>query len=254
MLDSSNLSKDCFNSGNKKQSEDYPTYKILIIGDKDVGKTSLIYRYINNEFNEKNDTSIGLDFQEKTVKVTPKKKITLMIWDTAGSEKFRSIAHSFFTNCDGIILCYDTTDKKTFENLNGWINYINEYIEIKIDTSNENIKNNEGEDEEENDVEELEWAKEEQFKPVVVLAGTKADLEDNKCVFNEDIKNLTKIIKCEYFETSAKSGVGVEDVFLYMAKDLFEKKIAIAKKRKGFKLKNDRDINDSQCKSNATCC
>ena len=256
MLDSSTLSKDSSNSSNKGVASIFPSYKILIIGDKDVGKTSLIFRYINNEFSENNEVTIGLDFREKIVQVSPEEKIILMIWDTAGSEKFRSIAHSFFTNCDGIILCFDITNKKTFENLNGWINYINEYIEIKDDsTKNKNKKNiNDEDDEEENEVEELEWAKEEQFKPIIVLAGTKTDLEDNKKVTNEEIKKFTKKIKCEYFETSSKDGDGVEDLFFFMAKELFEKKIFVDQNNKGFKLRTERNVNESECKSKVICC
>ena len=102
MLDTSTLSRD---GVRKSIIEDIPTYKILIIGDQGIGKTSLIHRYITGEFKESNQ-NIGLDFQEKTIQVSPNDKIALIIWDTAGSEKFHSIAQSFFTNCDGIILCF----------------------------------------------------------------------------------------------------------------------------------------------------
>ena len=124
MLDTSTLSRDSSLNQRKRKIEEIPSYKVLIIGDPGIGKTSLIHRYIYNEFKEHNESTIGLDFQEKTVQVSPEDKIILIIWDTAGSEKFHSIAQNFFTNCDGIILCFDTTDKKTFENLESWINYI----------------------------------------------------------------------------------------------------------------------------------
>lgn len=259
MLDTSTLSRD---GVRKSIIEDIPTYKILIIGDQGIGKTSLIHRYITGEFKE-NNQNIGLDFQEKTIQVSPNDKIALIIWDTAGSEKFHSIAQSFFTNCDGIILCFDTTDIKTFENLNSWVDYINDYIDIKdnnYDGSTEkNIKKKskdeeEDDEEEEENEEDKEWIDDEQFKPSLVLTGTKSDLRENQVVLMEDIKKFTKNLKCEYFETSAKNGNGVEDLFFYMAKDLFEKKIVVNKNKKGFKLAMDKSGYEGESNSNAECC
>lgn len=260
MLDTSTFSKDSSNL--RIKLDDIPSYKMLIIGDQGIGKTSLIHRYITGEFKESNQ-NIGLDFQEKTIQVSPNDKIALIIWDTAGSEKFHSIAQSFFTNCDGIILCFDTTDIKTFENLNNWVDYINDYIDIKdnnYDGSTEkNIKKKskdeeEDDEEEEENEEDKEWIDDEQFKPSLVLTGTKSDLRENQVVLMEDIKKLTKNLKCEYFETSAKNGNGVEDLFFYMAKDLFEKKIVVNKNKKGFKLAMDKSGYEGESNSNAECC
>ena len=249
MLDTSSLSRDSINI-RKDKIEDFPSYKILIIGDQGIGKTSLIHRYIFNEFKDNDSSTIGLDFQEKTVQVSPKDKIILIIWDTAGSEKFHSIAQNFFTNCDGIILCFDTTDNKSFENLKGWIDYINEYIDIKDNNNSINNKN----EEEEEESEEKEWIDDQQFKPVIVLAGTKTDLKDNNTVSNENVKYLAKTLKCEYFETSAKEGTGVEDLFFFMAKDLFEKKIVVNQNKKGFKLGSDHIRDEGQSHSKVVCC
>lgn len=263
MLDTSTLSRDSNNLGGGGNLEDIPSYKVLVIGDQDIGKTSLIYRYLTNEFMENNRNTIGIDFKEKIVQVAPGKKIILMIWDTAGSEKFRSIAHSYFTNCDGIILCFDTTNKKTFENLNGWVNYINEYIKIKDndcentkDKSNKNKHKSEEEEEDEEEIEEEEneWIEDDQSKPVILLAGTKCDLKNDQNVSIEERRKFIKTIKCEYFETSSKEGEGVEDLFFYMAKELFDKKIMINQNKNGFKLRNEKNRDESLCHSKASCC
>ena len=256
MLDTSTLSRDSSLNQRKRKIEEIPSYKVLIIGDPGIGKTSLIHRYIYNEFKEHNESTIGLDFQEKTVQVSPEDKIILIIWDTAGSEKFHSIAQNFFTNCDGIILCFDTTDKKTFENLESWINYINEYIEIKDNYTDNNHNNNKKKDkneEEEEEEEEKEWMDDDQFKPIIILAGTKSDLKTEEIITNEEIKRFTKIIKCEYFETSAKNKNGVEDLFFFMAKELFDKKITVTP-NKGFKLGFDRNAEEGQSTSKIGCC
>lgn len=255
MLDTSTLSRDSSLNPRKRKIDEIPSYKVLIIGDQGIGKTSLIHRYIFNEFLEKIESTIGLDFQEKTVQVSPEDKIILIIWDTAGSEKFHSIAQSFFTNCDGIILCFDTTDKKTFENLESWINYINEYIEIKdayFDNNHNNNKKKEKNEEEEEE-EEKEWMDDEQFKPIIILAGTKSDLKNEEIITNEEIENFCKIIKCEYFETSAKNQNGVEDLFFFMAKELFDKKITVSPS-KGFKLGYDKNEEEGQSNSKVGCC
>ena len=259
MLDTSTLSRDSFNL-KKSKSDELPSYKVLIIGDQGIGKTSLIHRYIDDEFKENNVFTIGLDYQEKTVQVSPEDKILLKIWDTAGSEKFHSIAQSFFTNCDGIILCFDTTDSKTFENLNGWIDYINEYIEIKdnCDENSNNKKNentnNEEEEEENEEKESKDWIDDEQFKPIIALTGTKTDLINNKNVSIDDVKQYTNYLKCEYFETSAKDGYGVDDLFFFMAKELFEKKIVVDQNNRGFKLGFDKHKDDGQSNSKVKCC
>ena len=183
MLDSSTLSKDGNNQISQKSSsrsimEDlFPCYKILILGDPGIGKTSLIHRYISNEFLEKTISTMGLDYQNKIVDITSNDKIILKLWDTAGSEKYNSIAKNYFTNCDGIILCFDITDIKTFNNLNNWINYINDYVKI--------IENKEDEEEEEEEIEDnkvvIKWLDDnEKEKPIIVLTGTKSDTEGEK--------------------------------------------------------------------------
>ena len=268
MLDSSTLSKDGRDSYRISQTltdDLYPSYKILVIGDANTGKTSLIRRYVSNEFLEDNESTIGLDFQSKKVQIAPNDKIILKIWDTAGSEKFNSIAQNYFTNSDGIILCFDNANKTSFDNLDGWINYINKYVEI---LENSDIKEETKEKDEEEEEEEEEEGKKvvikwfdnnknsnELNRPVIILAGTKSDLEQKE-VKMEDIEKLKQYLNCEYFETSSKNGNGVDDLFFFMAKELFNK-IGLNQKRKdsGFKLENKRIIDDEKaCNSKFACC
>ena len=265
MLDSSTLSKDASQverKASKSIIDDlFPCYKILILGDPGIGKTSLIHRYITNEFLENTKSTMGLDYQTKEVNITPNDKIILKLWDTAGSEKYNSIAKNYFTNCDGIILCFDVTNIKTFNNLNNWINYINNYVEIL-----ENKENEEEEEEDEIENEDnkvvIKWLGDEKYKPTIVLAGTKSDTDGEK-VKIEEIDKLKTFLKCEYFETSSKFGDGIENLFLFMAKDIFKKNINKNQNNKkgGFKLKNkrindeDEDMeNDGFSQSKLPCC
>ena len=272
MLDTSTLSKDekdnnnninnTLSSSQLLEESLLPKYKILIIGDPGIGKTSLIYRYVNNEFLEDTSSSLGLDYQLKKVQVTPNDKIILKLWDTAGSEKFHSIAQNYFTNCDGIILCFDNSDKNTFKNLYDWINYINNFIQI-IEKENKVEENKENEEEEEEGnkivIKWFEKEKEKITRPIIVLTGTKSDIE-NKEINEEDIDKLKKYLNCEYFETSSKDGNGVEDLFFFLAKELFEKiGKNINKEESGFKLENKRfnyyeNNDEDNCNSKLPCC
>lgn len=269
MLDSSTLDRDgrdSFRLSKTSTDDIFPNYKILIIGDPGIGKTSLIRRYILNEFQEDNENTIGLDYHSKRVQVTPKDRIVLKIWDTAGSEKFHSIAKNYFTNCDGIVLCFDSSDKKTYNNLYDWIKYINNYVKI-LDKDDDNLEEKETQDEKEKEEEEefeeeekvkeeIKWFEEENMRPIIALTGTKSDIEEKE-VNNKDIDKLKKYLDCEYFETSSKDGKGIEDLFFYMAKELFEK-IDVNKNKKGnsFRLTNKRidEEDEGFSTSKLVCC
>ena len=103
------------------------TCKVVLLGESGVGKTSIILRYISNIFNPENPSTGGANFTSKTVNFEEEKqKIKFEIWDTAGQEKFRSLAKVFYKNSSICILVYDITKRKTFEELkNYW------YEEIK---------------------------------------------------------------------------------------------------------------------------
>lgn len=236
MLDSSTLNKSDF-LDEQEQTEGMPTYKILLIGEIGVGKTSIKSRYIDNIFEENTKPNVTLDFQTKVVQVTPVTCVKLIIWDTAGSEKYRSIARSYFTNCQGIIICYDITNRKSFNTLDFWIDLINEYVQIGSGTKDttasqekEIEKNVKDKDDSLGDnIFEWDEENEEDFKDdnkmstFFALVGNKLDLEKNRQVAYEEGKKYAEKIGCEFYETSAKTGEGVEDMFFDFAKDLFAK-------------------------------
>ena len=91
-------------------------FKIIIIGDAGVGKSNMLIRYLKDEFDMAKAPTVGVEFASKMVKVD-KDQAKLQIWDTAGQEKFKATSKQYFRNAAGIILVYDITKKKTFENL-----------------------------------------------------------------------------------------------------------------------------------------
>ena len=169
-------------------------FKILLLGDATVGKTSLIQRYINNEYSQTYITTIGIDKNRKTLNVN-NVQVRLVIWDTAGQENFRALNKQFYKGTDCVILTFDLNNKQTIININYWIGQL--YQENKI----ENLG--------------------------IVLVGTKKDLlndgKDNK-VEKSEIDDAIERYKIKYFETSSKTGENVKEVFNYLIKLTLSKK------------------------------
>ena len=104
------------------------SYKILVIGESNVGKTSIILRYTENSFNASGISTCGVDVKCKYVSLD-NLKIRLDIWDTAGQERFRGLAKNYFRGANAFILVYDITNQNSFNKLRGWINDAKEKIQ-----------------------------------------------------------------------------------------------------------------------------
>ncbi|KAH3723019.1 Rab18 family GTPase [Pelomyxa schiedti] len=101
-------------------------FKILMVGDSDVGKSSILLRFTENKFDEDQPCTIGVDFKIKYCDIQSK-RINLTIWDTAGQEKFRSLTSSYYRGTHGIILVYDVSRKVSFEHVNQWLDEVELY-------------------------------------------------------------------------------------------------------------------------------
>lgn len=165
-------------------------YKIVFLGDQGVGKTSLITRFMYDTFDDQYAATIGIDFLSKTMYLEDNKTIRLQLWDTAGQERFRSLIPSYIRDSNVAIVCYDITDRKTFDNLEKWIN------EVKLERGNDVI---------------------------IVLVGNKSDLNNKRQVSLEDLEKLAKSINCDIFlETSTKANYNIKLLFKRIAKSLPE--------------------------------
>jgi len=163
--------------------------KIIILGDSGVGKTSLMYQYVNKKFSNQYKATIGADFLTKEVMVDDK-LVTLQIWDTAGQERFQSLGVAFYRGADACVLVFDVNVAKTFENLNSWRE---EFLIQAGPRDPENF-------------------------PFIVL-GNKIDLENSRVVSQK--KALAWCAakgNIPYFETSAKEAINVEQAFQTVAK------------------------------------
>ena len=126
--------------------------KIIFVGDSGVGKTTLINRINNEEFKDLNESSVGIDYYSKNIKFGGE-ELTLQIWDTAGQEKYRGLIPTYARNAVLAFIIYDISSKQSFENLTGWIDYLNSIEKMpmiicgnKIDLADRQVKKEVGEE------------------------------------------------------------------------------------------------------------
>jgi len=171
-------------------------FKLLIVGDSGVGKSCLLMRFTEDNFTTEFTTTLGIDFKIKTVTVDDK-KIKLQIWDTAGQERFRSITSSYYKGAMGVLMVYDCTDEKSFQNVRNWMKNLEEHGP--------------------NDVEKI-------------LIANKVDLESSRVVPT----NRAQALADEYndmklFEVSAKDSIGVSDAFMHLTKKIKDRKLMLSR-------------------------
>jgi small GTP-binding protein len=186
--DNSNKNKKETNNNINNNNKQTFNFKIIVLGDIAVGKTSVIGRYITNTFSEEYKSSISCEYKEKKIDIDGENIANLQIWDTCGEEKFMSVTRQYYNDAHGAIVVYDLTDKKTFARLESWI---------------ENLKNNAP------------------AKIVIMIAGNKLDLSDKKVNLENELKPYREKYKC--YEVSAKSGANISLIFEDLAHKIMEK-------------------------------
>ena len=187
-------------------------FKILLLGDSEVGKSCFLMRYSDNVFVENYITTIGLDYKLKSVKLDSGKTIKVQLWDTAGQDKYRTIAKNYFKGSHGILLLYDVTKQSSFQNIRDWIQDIREEVSQKA---------------------------------IIFLIGNKIDLVDKRKISKEKGIELAEEYKLLFFEASAKSGENVDEVFKALYKKISEV-YGDLEKEMGTKL-NKRKKNKRKC-------
>ncbi|KAG2686352.1 hypothetical protein I3760_09G002300 [Carya illinoinensis] len=165
------------------------SFKILLIGDSGVGKSSILVSFISNTVKNLSPT-IGVDFKIKLLTVGGK-KLKLTIWDTAGQERFRTLTSSYFRGAQGIILVYDVTRRDTFTNLSDvWAK------EVELYSTNQDC--------------------------VKMLVGNKVDIASERVVTREEGIALAKELGCLFIECSARTRENVEQCFEELALKIME--------------------------------
>lgn len=160
------------------EGEKTPEFKITMIGDSGVGKSSILVRFTDDNFEEDQACTIGVDFKTKKMDVGGRSAV-LNIWDTAGQEKFRSLTGSYYRGTQGIILVYDVNQRQSFESISNWLE------EVDHNTTNPDI--------------------------ILLLVGNKVDKQ--RQVTREEGLKFAQKNQMLFIECSAKTKVGVQQTF-----------------------------------------
>ena len=193
---------------------------LITLGEGQVGKTSIIYRYIDDTFTSNYLATIGIDSKFKKIKLASGEEIKVKILDTAGQERFQSIAANYIKKADGIVFVYDITKAYTFTNLEKWLSNIDEVA---------------------ND------------KPCLLI-GNKSDMNDKREVSKEEGMEFTKKFKKEthFYETSCKTGENVDKAINDLVNQIYSKSFGNEQGKGGLQLEKDSKNDDKNKKRK--CC
>jgi len=166
-------------------------FRVILIGDSGVGKSSLLRKFTVGSFAEVSDPTVGVDFFARLVRVDDATTIKLQLWDTAGQERFRSITKAYYRNSVGVLLVYDIADRVSFEHVEQWMTESRRHIEP--------------------------------HQATFALVGCKLDHVDQRQVKVSEAKAFAKTHNMEHFETSSKKGIRVEAPFQHLAQVIHDK-------------------------------
>ena len=161
-------------------------FKILLVGDLSVGKTSLMLRFTESKFNPKQSSTVGIDYKCKRLFIG-EDNFKVQVWDTAGQERFRTLTNAYYRGANGIVIVYDITSQVSFDHCTLWIESVRHNAPV-------NAK--------------------------IMIVGCKSDLEDDREVNSEIGEELSKAIEAQFYECSAQTGENCEEVFIDMMKEI----------------------------------
>lgn len=167
--------------------------KVLLIGDSGVGKSCLLLKYTDDYFCDRFISTIGVDFKIKTIEVPNTSKIAkLQLWDTAGQERFRTIVSAYYRGSQAVVLCFDCTERTSFEHVKVWLAEVERYAQPGV---------------------------------VKVIVALKTDLTGHRVVGHDEAKAFADALQIKYLEASAKTGAGVNEIFRVCAKGVFDSQL-----------------------------
>jgi len=163
--------------------------KICLLGEANVGKTSLVYRFIENKFRENYKSTLGVNLLKKDMDVEQYGEVSAQIWDLGGQESFKSLRKLYLEGANGALLVYDMTSKKTYEKIDDWIR---DFREARDDAP-------------------------------IILIGNKSDLETQIEITESESKDYAKANNLGMIITSAKTGQNVEEAFKELTKRILDR-------------------------------
>uniref|UniRef100_A0A1D1ZIW7 Ras-related protein Rab-8A n=1 Tax=Anthurium amnicola TaxID=1678845 RepID=A0A1D1ZIW7_9ARAE len=203
----------------KSAAYDY-LIKLLLIGDSGVGKSCLLLRFSDDSFTPSFITTIGIDFKIRTIELDGK-RIKLQIWDTAGQERFRTITTAYYRGAMGILLVYDVTDERSFNNIRNWFSNIEQHASEGVNK---------------------------------ILIGNKCDWLEKKVIAKEQGQLLADEFGIKFLETSAKANTNVEEAFFTLARDIKKRLIDNHSQDPQPRNRLDLDPNGQKAGQGTGCC
>lgn len=165
-------------------------FKVIMLGDVSVGKTAIVKRFVDNEFQSSYHCTVGVEYKIKSFKLDTSTTVNLKIWDTCGEEKFRAITRQYYRDVNGVLLVFDLTNSLSFEQLNSWLQDLENCGEKDLS---------------------------------IIIIGNKCDLTIKREVDASKIKNFLKDKEdLLYSETSALTGEGIVDAFKTLCRKILE--------------------------------
>ncbi|PSN38128.1 Ras-related protein Rab-21 [Blattella germanica] len=164
-------------------------FKVVLLGEGCVGKTSVVLRYVEDKFNDKGVSTQNASFVNKKINIGGK-RVNLVIWDTAGQEKYHALGPIYYRMSNGAILVYDITDEKSFKQVKNWVKELKKMLGSEI---------------------------------CLIIAGNKIDLEKQRNVSIQEAEEYADSVGAKHFHTSAKLNQGIEEMFLEMTQRLIER-------------------------------
>ncbi|MFX1274324.1 MAG: Rab family GTPase [Promethearchaeota archaeon] len=162
--------------------------KVCLLGEANVGKTSLLYRYIENKFRDNYKATLGVNLLKKDLDIEGYGYTTVQIWDLGGQESFKSLRQLYLEGANGALVIFDMTQRNSFEKLDEWVKSFSEA----------------------------------RGQQQLLLVGNKTDLSSNIKIKNSEVKDFANKNKMQYILTSAKTGENVENAFLELIKSILK--------------------------------
>ena len=173
-----------------EEKKDYNyLFKVIILGDSFVGKTNIMKRFLNGEFNPATKETVGVEFGCKNLTMEKGDIVKAQIWDTAGQERYRSMTKAYYKGALGALLVYDVTRRNTFDNIDNWL------IDLKTNGDKDML---------------------------IMIIGNKCDLEEERDVSKEEAQTKAEQYNIAFMETSAKSGDNIDKAFNELIEQIYK--------------------------------
>eukprot|EP01125_Pyxidicula_operculata_P009764 TRINITY_DN320_c1_g1_i1.p1 TRINITY_DN320_c1_g1~~TRINITY_DN320_c1_g1_i1.p1 ORF type:complete len:209 (-),score=33.55 TRINITY_DN320_c1_g1_i1:361-987(-) len=165
-------------------------FKVVLLGEGSVGKTSLFMMFIHGSFNPKHKTTLQATFESKKITLPDKSRVEINIWDTAGQERFHTLGPIYYRNAKGAILVYDITDANSFVRVQNWVKELRKILGNNV---------------------------------TLVIVGNKIDMEKSRVVSQKEAEEFAASVGATHFHTSAKMNQGVAEMFTELTRLIVEK-------------------------------